>query len=77
MRGGGPAVHLDGDDPDQSSPHARGWSRHQAMREIHTGVFPACAGVVPKPVPHPRRIRGLPRMRGGGPASTVKSRVVV
>ena len=67
MRGGGPTPESMPPLSMWSSPHARGWSRLGKYITHYRDVFPACAGVVPKPRRHPPGHGGLPRMRGGGP----------
>ena len=35
--------------------------------DLDHGVFPACAGMIPKPAPSPSTDFGVPRMRGDDP----------
>ena len=67
MRGGGPIMAVLDEIGAKSSPHARGWSPPSRSRRNQQTVFPACAGVVPLARRVTLALRGLPRMRGGGP----------
>ena len=70
MRGGGPMELITPGLSSSSSPHARGWSPDFQGEGHARSVFPACAGVVPTIYRLQDVIKGLPRMRGGGPTYT-------
>ncbi|SHL21173.1 hypothetical protein SAMN05443637_12136 [Pseudonocardia thermophila] len=70
-RGGGPldsGVELE---EVTSSPRTRGWSRRLVERDVHLGVVPADAGVVPRRSVSVVSGAGRPRGRGGGPGEHV------
>ena len=67
-RGDGPHDHARSAAVNESSPHARGWTRWAKDPTVYLSVFPARAGMDPSSRRGRRRMGRLPRTRGDGPS---------
>jgi len=70
MRGDPPPGHQEGIAFAPSTPHARGSTRSNGRNSQGRCVYPACAGIHPRPHCLWCAPAGLPRMRGDPPGST-------
>ena len=67
MRGDRPPHHWQRYACDRFTPHARGSTQYAWFTPLIPHVYPACAGIDPKPDPVFFGDNGLPRMRGDRP----------
>ena len=71
MRGDVPISSVNSSDTRKFSPHARGCSAAQILLNLAMKVFPACAGMFPRPCHGVNFTPGFPRMRGDVPTFVI------
>ena len=74
LRGDGPCTSRGGIPPLSSPPPTRGWTQHDGRVDRRCSVSPAYAGMDLAMMCSKSEGKGLPRLRGDGPTSSVRKR---